>query len=49
LESLAGWLREVNIDPGASVTFKPSAMHIMVIGLKRRLKEGQALPLTLQF
>jgi copper(I)-binding protein len=42
-------LPTVNIDPGASVTFKPSAMHIMIIGLKQQLKEGQTLPLTLQF
>jgi periplasmic copper chaperone A len=42
-------LPAVNIDPGASVTFEPNAMHIMMIGLKQQLKEGQTLPLTLQF
>jgi len=39
----------VEVKPGAKVTFKPGEMHIMMVGLKQPLKEGQNLPLTLQF
>ena len=42
-------LSAVEIGPGASVTFKPGAMHIMVVGLKQQLKEGQTFSLDLQF
>ena len=39
----------VPIGPGASVALKPGGTHIMIVGLKQQLKEGQALPLTLEF
>jgi copper(I)-binding protein len=39
----------VEVKPGAKVTFKPGEMHMMMVGLKQPLKEGQNLPLTLQF
>jgi copper(I)-binding protein len=39
----------VEVKPGAKVTFKPGEMHMMIVGLKHPLKEGQNLPLTLQF
>ncbi|SRR6266566_1724207 len=39
----------VNIEPGAQITFKPGEMHMMMVGLKQPLKEGQSLPMTLQF
>lgn len=42
-------MRSIDIAPGASVTFSPGGMHIMVVGLKHPLKEGQSFPLTLNF
>ncbi len=39
----------VEVAPGARVTFSPGGMHIMVVGLKQPLKEGQTFPLTLTF
>jgi hypothetical protein len=39
----------VEIGLGASVTFKPGATHIMMVGLKQQLKEGQTFSLVLQF
>ncbi len=33
----------------AYIVFKPGEMHMMLVGLKQPLTEGQALPLTLQF
>jgi copper(I)-binding protein len=42
-------MRSVEVAPGASVTFSPGGMHIMVVGLKQPLKEGQTFPLTLNF
>jgi hypothetical protein len=37
------------IPRGASVTLKPGSYHVMLIGLKKQLIEGQTLPLTLTF
>lgn len=39
----------IDIGPGGSVTFKPGAIHIMMVGLTQQLKEGQTFALTLQF
>lgn len=39
----------VDVGAGTSVTLKPGGTHIMMIGLKQQLKEGQTLPLTLEF
>jgi copper(I)-binding protein len=39
----------IEVQPGAKVTFKPGEMHMMMVGLRQPLKEGQTLPLTLQF
>ncbi len=39
----------VAIAPGATVSFKPGGYHIMLLGLKQRLEEGQHIPLTLTF
>src|SRR6266705_4594700 len=41
--------RTVDIAPGAQVTFRPGDMHIMLVGPKQPLKEGQTFPLTLEF
>jgi periplasmic copper chaperone A len=37
------------IPAGGSVTLKPGSFHVMLIGLKKPLVEGQTLPLTLTF
>ena len=42
-------MRTVEVAPGARVSFNPGGMHIMVVGLKHPLKEGQSFPLTLTF
>lgn len=42
-------MRSVDVAPGASVTFGPGGMHIMVVGLKQPLTEGQTFTLTLNF
>ncbi len=39
----------VEIPAGASVTFKPRDFHIMLIGLKRSLVDGEEIALDLQF
>jgi len=42
-------MRAVEVAPGAKATFSPGGMHIMMVGLKQPLKEGQTFPLTLVF
>ena len=42
-------MRVVEVPPGGKVTFSPGEMHIMVVGLKQPLKEGQTFPLSLTF
>lgn len=37
------------IAPGQSVALEPNGYHIMLIGLKKPLKEGDKIPLTLTF
>lgn len=39
----------VDIKAGSEVMFKPGGYHIMLIGLKAKLVEGQKFPLTLIF
>ena len=39
----------VDIPPGEAVSLKPGGVHIMLIGLAKPLKEGEAFPLTLTF
>lgn len=39
----------VKIAPGATVAFKPGGLHIMLMGIKTALKEGDHFPLTLHF
>lgn len=39
----------LQIPPGGAVELKPGANHLMLIGLKRKLTEGESLPLTLTF
>jgi len=42
-------LQTVELAPGATIVFKPAVMHIMLVGLKQPLKEGQTFPLALEF
>lgn len=43
-------VKSLTIEPGKSVTLDPdSGFHVMLIGLKGPLKEGQTVPLTLSF
>lgn len=39
----------IDIKPGARFSFKPGDTHVMLVGLKEPLREGQTLPLTLDF
>jgi periplasmic copper chaperone A len=42
-------MNDVAVAPGARVTFSPGGMHVMLVGLKQPLKEGQTFPLSLTF
>jgi copper(I)-binding protein len=39
----------LTIDPGKTVKLAPSGFHLMIMDLKTPLKQGDKLPLTLQF
>ena len=39
----------MELSPGGKVIFKPGDMHMMIVGIRQPLKEGQTFPLTLQF
>jgi copper(I)-binding protein len=39
----------LSIPPGQTVTFAPGGYHIMMMGLKAPLKQGDRVPMTLQF
>jgi len=39
----------LTIDPGKTVKLAPSGLHLMMMDLKSPLKQGDKLPLTLQF
>ena len=39
----------LKIAPGQTVEFKPGGYHIMLMGLKQNLKEGEQIPLKLTF
>jgi copper(I)-binding protein len=42
-------VRAVDVAPHARTAFDPGGMHIMLVGLKQPLKEGQTFPLALTF
>ncbi|WP_457601107.1 copper chaperone PCu(A)C [Hydrogenivirga sp.] len=42
-------LREVKVPAGGSVEFRPMGKHIMLINLKRPLRSGEKVKLTLVF
>jgi len=39
----------INVSAGGQTELKPGSYHIMLIGMKQQLKEGDAIPLTLSF
>jgi copper(I)-binding protein len=39
----------IEIKPGQTIRFEPSGYHIMFVGLKQPLKEGDHIKATLQF
>lgn len=40
---------EVLVKAGQTVVFKPDSLHVMLVGLKAPLKEGERFQLTLRF
>lgn len=42
-------LPDLAIAPGATVVLEPGGMHLMLVGLRRKLVEGEELPLVLKF
>ena len=42
-------LKSIDIASGAKVLLKPGNIHIMLVGLKQPLKQGETFPLTLEF
>lgn len=41
--------KEIEIAPGSQVIFRPGALHLMLMGLREKLRKGDALALTLKF
>ena len=39
----------IDLPPGGTVTLQPGGFHLMLIGLKEPLIQGQSVPLTLRF
>lgn len=39
----------IELPPGATVTFAPSGLHVMLFGLTEPLRQGTTFPLTLTF
>ena len=39
----------IEIPPGRTVTFQPGGLHLMMIGLKQPLRQGETVPVTLRF
>jgi copper(I)-binding protein len=42
-------LDSIELAPDATVEFKPSGMHMMLVGVAAPLKQGTSFPLTLMF
>jgi copper(I)-binding protein len=40
---------ELVLPPKKPIAMRPGGMHIMLMGLKKQLKEGDKVPLTLSF
>ena len=44
-----GRIEKIPLPKGKSVELGPGGLHIMLMGLKRQLKEGETFPLSLHF
>ncbi len=44
-----GRIGKIQLPKGKSVALEPGGRHIMLMGLKRQLKEGETFPLSLYF
>ncbi len=44
-----GAIEKIRLPKGKSVELKPGGLHIMLMGLKQQLKEGETFPLSLYF
>jgi copper(I)-binding protein len=42
-------VKAIEVRPGAGAELKPGGMHVMLMALKAPLKEGDSVPLTLDF
>lgn len=42
-------LKAIELSPGAPAVMRPGGNHIMLMGLRRKLKEGEWFPITLRF
>ena len=42
-------LAEIELKPHGQTKLDPSGRHVMLIGLKRQLKQGESFPLNLEF
>ena len=42
-------VKAIDVKPGAATQLKPGGFHLMMIGLKRPLREGESIKLTLTF
>ena len=42
-------VEEIDVPAGKEIVFRPGGYHIMLMGLKSPLKEGETFPLTLVF
>ena len=43
------YIKSLKIGPGKSIHIKPGGLHIMLMGLKRPLKENNQFPLIIKF
>ena len=42
-------LKAIELSPGAPAVMRPGGDHIMLMGLTRKLKQGERFPITLRF
>ena len=42
-------VKTIDVKPGAATQLKPGGFHLMMIGLKRPLREGESIKLSLTF
>ena len=42
-------IEAIDVKPGEPITLEPGGLHVMLMGVKDKLNEGDVLPLTLTF